>query len=385
MYTILVDIVDYFYTNFSRKQINLMRKQFYVILVGIILSNNVCNAELVDGETLLIKADSAVAETTIKQPDIDSLKKCFVSVNRMIQLSGYTYFRYRQQDASGEIDGFDIRRARLALKGDLTPNLSYRLLTEFAGSPKLLDAYVDVKIFDFLNFTIGQFKIPFSLENLYPLTKMESIDYAQVVDALVARTYDVIGNQCGRDIGFQVGGNLLKYKGRFLFDYKIGIFNGSGINANDKNENKDLAGRLVYHPLKGLNVGGSFYSGRGFYGTPTPSNQDRERYGIELGCDYKRFTLKSEFIAGKDGTIYRNGWYVLTCYYIIPQKLQALFKYDVYDPNTSISNNLASNYIIGGTYNFNSWSRIQVGYTFKHEQGAAVKNNVGAVQYQVSF
>lgn len=362
-----------------------MRKLFYVSLFSLILMSNVSNAESVKGENLIFRDDSAQVEPVIKQQDIDALKKYFVSTNRMIQLSGYTFFRYRQSDASNENDGFDIRRARLCLKGDFTPNLSYRLLTEFAGSPKLLDACVDIKISDFLNLTIGQFKIPFSLENLFMLTKMESIDYSQVVDALVARTYDVNGNQLGRDIGFQMGGNFLKYHNRFLFDYKLGIFNGSGINTADKNKNKDLAGRLIFHPVKGIDVGGSFYSGTGFYGTPTPSNQDRSRYGFELGCDYKRFTLKSEFIAGKDGTTYKNGWYALACYYIIPQKLQALFKYDVFDPNTSVADNLSSNYIIGGNYNFNSWSRIQVGYTFKHEQGPAVKNNVGVVQYQISF
>ena len=332
------------------------------------------------------QADSVRAEATIKQQDVDANKKSFsVISNRMMQLSGYSQIRYRNQDEKGKIDGYDIRRARLDLKGNLTPYFFYRLQTDFAVSPKLLDAYAEIKLFDFLNFTIGQAKIPFSLENLASSNKMESIDRSQVVEALVARGKDPIGNQNGRDIGFQVGGSLVKYNNHYLFDYKIGVFNGSGINSEDKNENKDVIGRLVYHPVKGVDLGGSFYSGKGYFGTPGPTNQDRSRYGAELSCDYKNYTFRGEYLSGKDGVTNSNGWYAQLGYYIIPQKLQVIVKYDVYDPNTSVSINLASNYIIGGTYNFNTWSRIQAGYTFRQEEGPSLNNNLGVIQYQISF
>lgn len=333
------------------------------------------------------QADSVRAEAAIKQQDVDANKKSFfLKTSRLMQLSGYSQIRYRNQDEKGKIDGIDIRQARLDLKGDITPKLSYRLQSEFAGSPKLLDAYVDVKLFDFLKITIGQAKIPFSLENLIAANNMEAIDRSQVVEALVSRSKDVIGNQLGRDIGIQLGGGLIKYKNRYLFDYGIGVFNGSGIDVEDKNENKDVIGRLVLHPLKGIGLGGSFYTSKGNYGTPTPTNQDRSRYGVELACEYESFTFKSEYISGKDGTINRNGGYAQIGYYIIPQKFQIIVKYDVYDPNTSSSNVLSSNYIIGGTCNFNSWSKIQACYTFNNTQGASVvHNNLGVIQYQISF
>ena len=333
------------------------------------------------------QADSIRTETVIKQQDLDAKKRqASITTNRMMQLTGYSQIRYQNLDAKGAIDGFDIRQARLDLKGDLTPNLSYRLQSEFAGSPKLLDAYADVKLFDFLKITIGQAKIPFSLENLIPANNMEAIDRSQVVEALVNRNKDVIGNQLGRDIGLQVGGSLIKYNNRYLFDYGIGIFNGSGIDISDKNENKDVVGRFILHPFKGMGLGGSFYSGKGNFGTPTPTNQDRSRYGVELAYENKRFTLKSEYISGKDGTINRNGGYAQLGYYIIPQKFQVLVKYDVYNPNTASSNVLSSNYIIDATCNFNSWSKIQAGYTFNNTQGTTiVHNNLGVIQYQISF
>jgi phosphate-selective porin OprO and OprP len=332
------------------------------------------------------QADSVRAEAAIKQQDVDANKKAFyVTAGRQMQLSGFTQIRYRNQDEIGKIDGLDIRRARLDLKGNLTPYFSYRLQTDFAVTAKLVDAYAEIKIFDYLNFTIGQAKIPFSLENLATSNKMESIDRSQVVEALVYRGKDVIGNQNGRDIGVQAGGSFIKYKNRFLFDYKFGVFNGAGINIEAKNESRTLIGRLLYHPIKGIDVGGSYATGKGNFGTP-PTNQVRSRFGTELSCDYKSFSFRGEYISGKDGPANRNGWYAQAGYYIIPQKFQFIVKYDVYDPNTSVSNNISTNYILGGNFNFNSWSRIQVGYTFNNTEGeTVVHNNLGVIQFQIGF
>lgn len=350
-------------------------------------TNDVLELLLKDKLISQVQADSVRAEAAIKQQELDANKKSFIiNASRLMQLSGYTQVRYQNQDTKGAIDGFDIRRARLDLKGDITPYFSYRLQTDFAGTPKLMDAYVDIKLFNSLTITIGQTKIPFSLENIIPDNTMEAIDRSQVVESLVARSKDVIGNQNGRDIGLQIGGNLIKYNNRYLFDYGIGVFNGSGINIADKNENKDVIGRLVLHPVKGLGLGGSFYTGKGNFGTTTATNQTRLRQGAELAYEYKSFTIRSEYILGKDGATNRNGWYAQAGYYFIPRKLQFIVKYDVYDPDTNVSNNLSTNYIFGGTYNFNSWSKIQVGYIFNNTQGTTVvHNNLGVIQFQVSF
>ena len=331
------------------------------------------------------QADSVRAEAAIKQQDLDAGKKSFfASASRLIQLSGYTQVRYRFLQEAGKMDEFDIRRARLDVRGNINPYFAYRLQTDFAGSPKLLDAYAEIKIFDYLNFTIGQAKIPFSFENLASSNKMESIDRSQVVEALVGRGKDVIGNQNGRDIGVQVGGSFGKFQNRFLFDYKIGVFNGSGINQDDKNKNKDIVGRFIAHPVKGFDLGGSFYSGTGTFGSPLAS-QDRNRYGFEVNYEFRRFFVRGEFIHGKDGATDRSGWYAQTGYYLIPAKLQLIAKYDTYDPNTDVTRNVTTAYLLGGTYQFNNWSRIQAGFSLNKEEGPEINNNFGVIQYQISF
>jgi len=349
-------------------------------------TNDVLNLLIKNQTITQAQADSVRAEAAIRQQDIDANKKSFfATTGRPFQLTGYTQVRYQFQQQTGKIDGFDIRRARLDFQGNVNRYFSYRLLTDFAGSPKILDAFAEIKIRDYLNFTIGEAKIPFSIENQVADRKLEMPDRSQVVEALVARSTDVIGNQNGRDLGFQVGGSLLKYANHYLLDYQIGLFNGAGINVADNNNNKDLAGRLVVHPTKLLGIGGSFYSGTGFYGTPTATNHVRNRTALELNYENRRLLLRSEYINGKDGAVNRSGWYAETGYFLIPAKFQLLLKYDTYDPNTAVLKNRTTDYVIAGTYHFNNWSKIQATFTLIQKEGNTKTNNIGSIQYQITF
>lgn len=336
------------------------------------------------------QADSIRAEAAIKQQTADVNKKSFfVNAAKQIQLSGYTQVRYQNLDEIGKIDGFDVRRARLGAKGNISPVWNYAIQFELAGTTKLLDAYAEAKIAEYFNITIGQSKIPLSLENITATNKLESIDFSQVVEALAARGKDVIGNHNGLDLGVQVGGSLLKIKELPLLDYKIGIFNGAGINVADNNESKDFGGRLVLHPIKGLDLGGTYYNGWANYGTPKATNKARNRIGFELSCEYKNASFKSEYIKGKDDKINREGYYAQLGYFIIPQKLQIITKYDYYDQNTSISEDIATNYILLLNYNFTPLARIQAGYYFrdKTQKGPQINNgyNMGVIQFQIGF
>lgn len=349
-------------------------------------TNDILNLLISNKTITQEQADSIRAESAIKQQEADAAKKSFfLTASRQLQLSGFAQFRYQNLDEKGKFDGFDVRRARLDLKGAITPYWGYRFQAEFAGTPKLLDIYGECKLTSYFNITFGQFRVPFSLENTSNTSKLETIDLSQVVEAMAARGKDVIGNHNGNDIGIQFSGNLIKLKNQPLLDYSIGIFNGSGINISDKNEAKSLAGRLVFHPIKGLDIGGSFYNGWDNFGTPA-KDAERSRIGFELKYEINRLSVRGEYIKGKDADIDRFGWYGQVGYYIIPQKLQLLVKYDRFEPNTSNISDITRNYIGVLNYNFNNWSRIQVGYTFREEQdGANYSNNIGVIQYQIGF
>lgn len=354
-------------------------------------SNDILNLMILNKTISQQQADSLRADAAIKQQQVDANKKSFlVSAARQIQISGYTQLRYQNLEEKGKKDGFDIRRARIDLNGNFTPYLSYKLMAEFAASPKLLDAYAEIKLNDYFNITMGQFRVPFSLENLISVRKLELIDFSQIVEALVFRSKDVIGNQNGRDIGIQLGGALIKNGTKNIVEYRIGVFNGSGINIQDTaNKAKDIAVRLVVNPVKGLSFGSSYYNGWGKAIKPSSSyvarSQPHNRFGMDLNYTATRWCFRAEYIKGTDGSTDKAGWYALAEYYIIPQKLQVVCKYDTYDPDESVANNNSINYVGGLNYNFNSWSRIQAFYTIRQEEGTAVDNNYLSVQYQVGF
>jgi phosphate-selective porin OprO/OprP len=352
-------------------------------------SNDILNLMISKKTINQQEADSIRAEAAIKQQETDGGRKSFfLTAVRQVQVTCYNQIRYQTLLEKGKKDGFDIRRARLDIKGAITPFFAYRLQADFVDKPKLIDASADIKLADFFIITAGQFKIPLSAENLTSSNKLEMIDRSQVVEALVARGRDVIGNQNGRDIGVQISGSFIKVKGQNIVEYRIGVFNGSGINVADTaNEAKDFAGRFLVTPLKGLSCGVAYYNGwdKAIKPDVVGKSQVRNRFGIELSFISTRHSLRGEYIKGKDGKTDRTGWYIQYGYFLIPQKFQVLAKYDTYDPNISASNNISVNYVMGANYNFNSWSRLQAFYTFRQEEGPEISNNHFSIQYQVGF
>lgn len=352
-------------------------------------TNDLLNLLIANKSITQAQADSIRAEAAIKQQETDvNRKSFFITAARQMTLSGYTQIRYQQLDEKLRRDGFDIRRARMDLRGAFTPYLTYRLQTEFADKAKIIDAYAEVKVKDYLIFTAGQFKVPLSLENLTSSNKLEMIDRSMVVEALVARGKDIIGNQNGRDIGIQISGVALKLNNLSFLDYRIGVFNGSGIMVGDTaNEAKDFGGRLNLTPVKGLSVAASYYNGWGGAIKPDISgrSQERNRMGFEASYITSRFSLRGEYLSGLDGITNRQGWYAQAGYFVIPVKLQVVGRYDTFDPNIDHNNNIFTNYTFGGNYNFNNWSRIQIFYTFRELQASDANLNYLSVQLQIGF
>lgn len=340
------------------------------------------------------EADSIRAEAAMAtQANLSKVKAFPVNASKKINLSGYSQIRYQALEESGKVDGFDIRRARLDVKGNISPYWGYRVQFDLAGTPKLIDAFIELKLSDLINFTVGQAKVPFSMENLLSSPQLALIDRSQVVEALTARGRDVNGNQNGRDIGVQMGGTLLKLKDRPVIDYRLGVFNGSGINTMNNNENKDYAARLVVHPFAGLDISGAYYDGSrllpevrtGTVVTSPSRTVKRDRYGIDLSYDLRNFSLRGEYIHGTDDRAEREGYYVMGGYFFLQKKLQLVARYDFYDTNISIADNASEWIVLGANYAFNANTKLQANYSIKEEEGASIDNNFTNIQLQIGF
>ncbi len=357
----------------------------------ILLNTLVEKGVITQEEAAAIRADFAIK----KQEEKEAQKEFTVKAGKPIKISGYTQLRGRLKQADDDLtknDGFDTRRARLDLKGDITEKWDYRLQIDAAGtSLKLLDTTAGYKIKPDVNLklTLGQFKVPFSLENLTSSPKLETINRSQAVEALVARGKDVIGNHNGRDTGIQVSGSVLPKEDSFLLDYTLGIFNGSGINAADTNNKKDIALRAVYHLQKGLDFGASYYVGNGVFGK-TPKSQKRNRFGLEAAYTYdftpgKTLSVKSEYISGIDGATSRKGWYFQAGYFLKPKRLQGVLKYDAYDPDANKSNDETTVFTLGANWFYNKWAFLQANYEKKGEKGKEVSNDTITGQFTLQF
>jgi phosphate-selective porin OprO and OprP len=349
-----------------------------------------------NNELLQLMIDKGI----ILKEEGDSLKSIFASSlkepskmadtltphsKNLYHINAFTQIRFQSLQESGKNDYAEVRRARFIVSGNVTSAWEYRLHVEFVSSPKILDAFAVYKPFPFLKLQAGQFKIPFSLENLASSKNMETINRSNVVEALVARGHDVVGNQNGRDIGIQASGSFWKNNDAYIVDYFIAGLNGNGINTADNNEAKDLAARLVFHPVKKLEFGASYYNGYDKYGTPESKNHIRTRIGYELSYIYKFASIATEYISGEDGGIKKYGYYVQMSAYLYKNKLQLVGRYDFLDADSNKKNNSTTDYLGGINFNFNENVKLQADITHKEEETFSINNDIINIQLQFGF
>ncbi|MFI5163262.1 MAG: porin [Sphingobacteriales bacterium] len=347
-------------------------------LLNLLIKKNVLSQQEADS----LRADLAIKQQAKKEKE----NQHGITIgSRALQISGLVQTEYEGFGQTGINNTFLLHRARLDVKGDINDNWNYEVYTEFAATTKLLDAYTTYKIADFLKFSAGQFKVPFSLESLISDSQLEFIDRTQVVNALAGRSADVIGNQNGRDIGIQVNGSFARLNDHYLFDYTFGVFNGAGYDVTtDNNNRKDITGRFTIHPVKDLSISADFYNGVGNYGTPA-KNQKRNRGGCDARYVVGGLALQAEYDKGTDGAIKRDGWYGQATYFVLPKKLQLAARYDTYDPNKIIKTDRTEIYTGGINYFFNPWARLSVDYLARHEEVTQVKNDIFETQLQLTF
>jgi len=235
-------------------------------------------------------------------------------------------------------DQFLVRRGRFELKGTFFKWVDLLLECEFTPADQkggfcLNDAYLDLRFAPVIGLRAGQFKQPFSLEEL---TSDNSIDFVErsIINAVVP----------SRDIGAMLRGSL--FSGVVAYD--LSVFNGAGTNTFPTSTGKELAGRLTLAPfkptgnywLKGLQIAGDFTWGdkntstspTGRTGARTnprfvffpgqTTRGDRTRWGADLGWAIGPAAVKFEYLQeldqrrqlGAGGTnldeVTATGWYV---------------------------------------------------------------------------
>ncbi len=318
---------------------------------------------------------SQQAQTLIeKQAQTGQAKEQPVTANRQVRLSGWAQTRFTS--TAGTKNSIELRRARLAVGGNLTDSISYRMQADFVRSPVLLDAHIDFTRLPFAKLRIGQFKVPFSQENLISSKDLLTIERALPVLNLVPGR-DTSNN--GRDIGLQVEGNIVRGDGRPLFDYTVGLFDGAGINRRDDNHRKDAAIRVVTHLARGFWIGGEYYNG--YIGT---TQAEKERAAAEFFLLRGSFTVQGEYIWGRDGATHKRGSYTMVAYRFRP-RWEGIFRFEELEPNKSALRDDTRAYLVGFNWYFNDWVKFQLNYSANDEAARQRLNHTMLTQFQFQF
>ena len=291
-----------------------------------------------------------------------------------IKFSGWAQTRYT--NSVGTTNSMELRRARLVADGNLTPRVAYKMEIDVVRSPALLDARLDYKLRPYAKVTVGQYKIPFSQENLDSDRDIIFIERSLVGLSLVPGRDT--GNN-GRDIGLQLAGNIVRGDGQPAFDYAMGMFNGAGINHRDDNRRKDVGGRLVVYPFAGFSLAGDYYNG-----ASGEKEVSRERAGVEFAYARKLYSLRAEYIWGHDGPVRKYGWYSQFVYRFRP-KWEALARFDTYDPRRHAGKDVTNTYLFGVNWYLLNWVKLQANYGVVDEEARTKFTNLFLSQVQFQF
>lgn len=310
-------------------------------------------------------------------------------------------------------DRFYLRRARLNLAGRFLEEFDFKIEGEFAGTlgeasggrAQLTDAYINWNRFDAANVRIGQFKTPFGYEQLYADPRLFTIERSLPNDRLTA----------SRQIGVQVGGDLFGKK----LSYAAGVFNGTGVNLSSNDNDKFLwAGRVSVVGWQGqlgpqdarwslgadaLTSTDTNFAGQaaefGFDAVPGGTRDNiftgRRRAGgldtqLHLGgldlwveCLRERFQPVSAVPARSFDAA---GWYAQAAYFVVPKTLQAVLKFDDFDPNASLGNNSTNTWTLGANWYLKADDlKLQFDYLLTDIDGVAAKNKKLLLRLQSIF
>jgi hypothetical protein len=314
-----------------------------------------------------------------------------------------------------------------------TKDLTYYVQTDLTQSSnnKFIDyAWLNYRFMDEIQILGGQTKIPFGRQWLTSSGALEFVDRSPVSDAF----------RPGYDTGVYLSGRIAKG----LVNYNLGLMGGDGQGVTRTSNDNAWVARLTVNPLGDLPYGEAdltptekplFSIGADYYydvlqatrtGAVTtletnnlnfaqPRNRATLYAGGWLNRDLNLFTVSEKLnistwsldaafkwmglyatgeyfwgqaVGNRTGKEVRaQGYYLQTGYCIIPQTLEASFRYSWYDPNRTATNDQLSEVAGAISYYFNKHNlKIQADVADLHDQATGRSDEMQyRVQTQIVF
>jgi len=313
--------------------------------------------------------------------------------------SGYIRF-WQQSDFSTDQSQFIAKEITMGATGTVNEYFGYKFLADFTRLGKLsttsttidgttvltkasasftdvlLDAMIKITPVADLSISGGQFKIPFSTDNL---RGNNSIDF-------VNRPFITSVAPASRDVGAMVS-----YKASSLLpEISAGVFNGTGINKTENDKTINYVCRAVVSPITNLNLAANYYAGR-------ISALDVKAIGLGFDWKYDNLFVDGEYVT-KDtdepgGTVGSNAFFIYSTYNISVSEtgfvkyITPAVRFDSYDPDKDKNNNEVQRFTFGVTFNSAkiSWAHIRLNYEMYDYKDDTVNPDKLIAELQVRF
>ena len=321
--------------------------------------------------------------------DVEQLKEDN-ALAKKIKISGYVQMQYQKADtagissfaggnfASGVDNRMTVRRGRVKFAYDNEGTRAVMQLDITEKGVGIKDAYFSVTEpwMNAVSLTGGVFDRPFGYEISYSSNLRETPERSRIFQTLFPGE---------RDLGVRLTIQAPKTSNWNFLKLDLGIFNGNGI-AVETDSYKDFIGHLCATKTSSdekmvWGLGTSYYDGG--FATKTDKNYSieevngvkafsasnnsrgdkskRQYFGLDGQFSYDWSAgitqIRAEYLTGTqpgfasssssltaaaNGDVFNrkfNGFYVYLIQNILETPLQAVVKYDVYDPNTEVSGN----------------------------------------------
>ena len=177
-------------------------------IVDALVSKGVLTEE--EGKLITKGHTSKVSVTPVVKEKDGAFTLESANARNSISLTGRMHLDYRDSDIDGSlgaiasndrdtasmVDQFELRRARIGVKGKLAKDFKYEIVTNIPGTATVDIAYLDFARYDQVQIRAGKFKQPFGLEQLISSNNITMMERSYV-DQTVP----------GKKLGLQVMGS----------------------------------------------------------------------------------------------------------------------------------------------------------------------------------
>mgnify|MGYP003574414097 CR=1 FL=1 len=254
----------------------------------------------------------------------------------------FEYFGITRKDAQNT-NNFRVKEARFYFKGKaFVEGFTYKFQWKGSGSAvTLLDAYGNYVVTEGVQIRMGQFKVPYSRQELTSSSKLQLMNRSIVVDVFAP----------GRDIGIMAHDvyHFGENPDDMALEWAFGLFNGDGTNVNG-NDNNWLGWvvRLGFHPMGAVGYGesnfaggedvkfavaGSYYSVRN---RPAGTTVKNDLWEIDAVVTWAGLYAEGEYHNAKinpDGSSAADfsGWFVQAGYLFADNEFEIMARYSMID------------------------------------------------------